>query len=133
MSNKTRKHIWSGASVMSIAMVGVLAAFLVLTGSSGITEAHEPPAGQTHAQDCADMSPANRGIHDAFARTGAVKCSDTTGTVTVTPPPMPGIGTDGSLLKSSSDHRQRWCQAHPHRPTDREPQLRQLGGTLPGG
>jgi hypothetical protein len=75
MSIKTRKRIWSSALVMSIAMVGVLAAFLVLAGGSGITEAHEPPAGQTHAQVCADMVPAVQGLHDAFTAADAAKCA----------------------------------------------------------
>ena len=35
MSNKTRKHIWPGALVLSIAIVGVLAAFVVLAGNPG--------------------------------------------------------------------------------------------------
>ena len=109
MSNKTRKHIWSGALVMSIAMVGVLAAFLVLSGSSRITEAHGPPDGppddQTHAQDCAAMSDAARGLHDAFAPTGAAKCSDTgdTGDTGDTDTGNGMMMPAGAMLKSSSD------------------------------
>ena len=35
MANKTRKHIWPGSLVMSIAIVGILAAFLVLANNPG--------------------------------------------------------------------------------------------------
>ena len=76
MSKKTRKHIWPVSLVMSIAIVGALAAFIVLAGGSGITEAHAPPADQTHAQACADMSAAIQGLHDAFAGADAAKCAD---------------------------------------------------------
>ena len=42
MSNKTRKHIWPGALVMSIAIVGALAAFRCAVGRLlGLTEAHD--------------------------------------------------------------------------------------------
>ena len=40
MINKTRKRIWSVSLVMSIAMVGVLAAFIVLAANPGDTQAH---------------------------------------------------------------------------------------------
>ena len=41
MSNKTRKHIWPVSLVMSIAIIGALAAFLVLAGCEpGDTDAH---------------------------------------------------------------------------------------------
>ena len=42
MSNKTRKHIWPVSLVMSIAIVGALAAFLVLATNPGPTTAHGP-------------------------------------------------------------------------------------------
>ena len=35
MSNKTRKHIWPVSLVMSIAIIGVLAAFVVLANNPG--------------------------------------------------------------------------------------------------
>ena len=41
MTNKTRKHIWPGALVMSIAIVGFLAAFVVLANNPGAAMAHE--------------------------------------------------------------------------------------------
>ena len=75
MSKKTRKHIWPVSLVMSIAIVGALAAFIVLAVGSGITEAHAP-AEETHAQACAAMSAASQGLHDAFADADAAKCAD---------------------------------------------------------
>ena len=67
MSNKTRKHIRLGAVAMSIAIIGALAAFLVLMGNPGATSAHEPGE---HGDNfggvgCADMVPGDRAIHDA--------------------------------------------------------------------
>ena len=75
MSKKTRRHIWPVSLVMSIAIVGALAAFIVLAVGSGITEAHAP-ADETHAQACAAMSAASQGLHDAFADADAAKCAD---------------------------------------------------------
>ena len=40
MSNKTRKRIWPVSLVMSIAIVGALAAFLVLATNPGASQAH---------------------------------------------------------------------------------------------
>ena len=40
MNSRTRKHIWPGALVASLAIVGALAAFLVLTSNPGVTGAH---------------------------------------------------------------------------------------------
>ena len=67
MSNKTRKHIWPVSLVMSIAIVGALAAFLVLAGNPGETQAHG--AGDHPNQGwpaCADMTDAQRAIHDGI-------------------------------------------------------------------
>lgn len=41
MSNKTRKHLWPATLVMSIAIVGVLAAFVVLGANPGSSSAHD--------------------------------------------------------------------------------------------
>ena len=41
MSIKTRKHIWPVSLVMSIAIVGALAAFLVLGANPGPTQAQD--------------------------------------------------------------------------------------------
>ena len=67
MSNKTRKRIWPVSLVMSIAIVGALAAFLVLAGNPGNTQAHG--AGDHPNQGwpaCADMTEAQRGIHNGL-------------------------------------------------------------------
>ena len=41
MINKTRKHIWPVSLVMSIAIIGALAAFLVLASNPwGLLQAH---------------------------------------------------------------------------------------------
>ena len=48
MSNKTRKYIWPVSLAMSLALVGVLAAFVVLAGpGSQSAEAHGPCDFQT--------------------------------------------------------------------------------------
>ena len=61
MSNKTRRHIWPGALVASLAIVGVLAALLVLTWNPLVTEAH---GGGTAANHCSDI---NNIAHDVTA------------------------------------------------------------------
>ena len=81
MSIKTRKHIWPVSLVMSIAIVGALAAFIVLATNPGSSSAH---GGTPH--DCSGMSDAAQGVHDAFAAPDDPKCSDTGDT---------GNGTDG--------------------------------------
>ena len=55
MSNKTRKHIWPVSLVMSIAIIGALAAFLVLASNPGGTQAHgEWVDGEEHCPTAAD-------------------------------------------------------------------------------
>ena len=71
MTIKTRKHIWSATLVMSIAIVGALAAFLVLATNPGSSSAH---GGTPH--DCSTMSAAAQGLHDAFAGPNDPKCID---------------------------------------------------------
>ena len=53
MSNKTRKHIRSGGLVATLAIVGVLAALLVLTWHPVTTEAH---GGGTATDHCSDIN-----------------------------------------------------------------------------
>ena len=72
MSKKTRKHIWAVSLVMSIAIVGALAAFIVLATNPGSSSAH---GGTPH--DCSDLSSAAQGLHDAFADPNDPKCTDT--------------------------------------------------------
>ena len=51
MSNKTRKYIWPVALVMSIAVIGLLAAFLVLGSNPAVTDAHGGAQDDTHCAD----------------------------------------------------------------------------------
>ena len=86
MSKKTRKHIWPVSLVMSIAIVGALAAFIVLATNPGSSSAH---GGTPH--DCSDLGPGAQGVHDAFAAPDDPKCSDTGDTGT-TDPVTPAAG-----------------------------------------
>ena len=65
MSNKTRKHIWPVSLVMSIAIIGALAAFLVLANNPGATMAHGDVA--DHDAACAAMTDQERRDHNASA------------------------------------------------------------------
>ena len=67
----TRKHVWPAALVMSLAIVGVLAAFLVLAATPGSSSAH---GGTPH--DCSGLGATNQGLHDAFANPGDDLCAD---------------------------------------------------------
>ena len=64
MSNKTRKHIWPVSLVMSIAIIGALAAFIVLAANPGSSSAHGP---DTRHDLCSDERRSS-GMHDAFAQ-----------------------------------------------------------------
>ena len=72
MSNKTRKHIWPVSLAMSIAIVGALAAFLVLAANPGNSSAHGPDDPATH--DCSDKQGTQAGIHDGFTDSDHPKC-----------------------------------------------------------
>ena len=66
MSNKTRKRLWPVSLVMAVAIVGVLAAFLMVASSPSSTEAHDPDPpvyGDAHCSDNALL----RDLHDATA------------------------------------------------------------------
>ena len=65
MKNKTRRHIWPVSLVMSLAIIGALAAIVVLAANPGGTQAH--PGGDDHAAACADMTDAQREAHNAAA------------------------------------------------------------------
>ena len=106
MSNKTRKHIWPVSLVMSIAIVGALAAFLVLATNPGPTTAHGP--GDHPNQNwpaCADMTDAQRGIHNGIHEN--IGFHDT---MDPCPDPDPDPGTvngngmmpTGAMIESSS-------------------------------
>ena len=63
MSNKTRKRFSPMLLVMSLAVVGVLTAFIALAAQPGTSEAHGPnDHGDLPA--CAEMNPLERGVHD---------------------------------------------------------------------
>ena len=98
MSNKTRKHIWSGALVLSLAIVGVLAAFVVLGGTPAVTEAH--PGGPSGSH-CTGESDAYKAFHDAGTPANHPKCEDD---VTPTPPPTidPTPMAGDVMIESSS-------------------------------
>ena len=88
MTNKTRKHIWPGALVMSIAIVGFLAAFVVLANNPGAAMAHEDA---DHAAACEALTDAQRARHDAAASALGQETCGTGGT----PPPQqaqPSVG-----------------------------------------
>ena len=100
MSNKTRKHIWPVSLVMSIAIVGALAAFLVLGTNPGPTTAHGP--GDHPNQNwpaCADMTDAQRGIHNGIHENigfhGTMDPCPTTGNVNGTPTVMGDVTISG--------------------------------------
>ena len=77
MTNKTRKHIGAGTLVMAVAVIGILAAFLVLANNPGVTMAQSPPP----VDPCAGMTEAERG---AFLLPGGTTCG------------VPGTGTGGN-------------------------------------
>ena len=85
MSNKTRKRIWPGALVMSIAIVGVLAAFVVLATNSGSSSAHDGASGSTH---CDDLTAFGRIGHDNDPNND----HDCATGPAATPDPTPGNG-----------------------------------------
>ena len=65
MTNKTRKHIWQVSLVASIAIIGILAAFVVLASNPGVTMAHGDAT--DHEAACAAMTDAQRNHHNATA------------------------------------------------------------------
>ncbi len=63
MTTKTRKRLWPVSLVMALAIIGVVAAFLMLASSPTNTQAHDGASGSTHCDDI----PVGllRDIHDA--------------------------------------------------------------------
>ena len=64
MSNKTRKRLWPVSLVMAVAVVGVVAAFLMVASSPTSTQAHEGATGTAHCQGMNDFL---QDLHDAAA------------------------------------------------------------------
>ena len=93
MSNKTRKRIWPMSLVMSIAIIGALAAFLVLAANPGATNAHgEFVDGEDHCPRIADEIAHDEGMgFDHTCTTGPDDPDDET----MTP-------ETGDMVKSSS-------------------------------
>ena len=105
MSYKTRKHIWPVSLVMSIAIIGALAALLVLAANPGGTQAH-PGDEAAHRAHCATLGVIDRAVHDGINSPSGVDCADLTtdpGTGgnggTTMPEPMAG---DVSVTSSST-------------------------------
>ena len=71
-----RKHIWPMSLVMSLAIIGALAAFVVLAATPVATQAHS--GGDDHAAACDTISEEDRADHDALAGlvTGAELCNE---------------------------------------------------------
>ena len=96
MSNKTRKHIWPISLVMSIAIVGALAAFLVLAANPRDTQAHR--GGADHDAACAAMTSDARDLHNTLAgATGGTPCPDPSTPTSGTPP------TSGTTNQGEAD------------------------------
>ena len=94
MSNKTRKHIWPMSLVMSIAIIGALAAFIVLAANPGATNAHGVWVdGEDHCPRIADEIAHEQGTFDHTCTTGP---SDDTGNGNGMMMPA------GAMLKSTS-------------------------------
>ena len=66
MSSKTRKHIWPVSLMMSIGIIGALAAFLVLANNPGVTMAHDS-GDINHDTACEAMTDAELKAHNAVA------------------------------------------------------------------
>ena len=82
MTDKARKHIGLGALVMAIAVVGALAAIIVLADGPGAALAHEPGNRAAHTAVCPSQA------HDnAAAAFDEPTCAQELGTTAPTPAP----------------------------------------------
>ena len=110
MNSRTRKHIWPMSLGMSIAIIGALAAFLVLTSNPGVTGAH----GGDQDPHCSTV-PLEQIAHDVAADLagttnpdGNPHTCDNPGTDDVVDPGIGGNGTPdtdmpaGAMFGSSS-------------------------------
>ena len=100
MTNKTRKRLWPVSLVMAVAVVGVVAAFLMLASSPTNTAAHDGASGSTH---CDDLSTLGRIAHDNDPQndhdcaTGPAAAPPT-----IDPSPEPSMATITSSSTSAS-------------------------------
>ena len=108
MSNKTRKRFWPVSLVMSIAIVGTLAAFLVLAANPGASEAH-PGDEAAHQAHCATLGPVDKAVHDGINGPNDIDCADLTPTPSPTPEPMAGTVMP-NMMNASMPYR-FWLEA----------------------
>ena len=98
MINKTRKHIWPVSLVMSIAIIGALAAFLVLASNPGDAQAHgEYVEGEDHCPRIADGIAHAEGTFDHTCDEGPTQQEDNEDPVA-----MEGVLPDVKLLISTT-------------------------------
>ena len=97
MINKTRKRLWPVSLVMAIAVVGVLAAFLMLASSPTNTQAHDNGvSGSTH---CDDLGTLGKIAHDEDPNNDhTCATGNTEPPPTIDPTPMAG----DVMIESSS-------------------------------
>ena len=106
MTDKTRKRIWQGSLVMSVAIVGVLAAFIVLANNPGSTAAHGGSV-TNHCDDRAtegtSFQQSGRDQHDkdAAASANPHTCADGSGNPDDTDMDMDAMKSASPLLSSS--------------------------------
>ena len=106
MSNKTRKRLWPVSLVMALAIVGVLAAFLMVASSPSSTQAHDGAAGSTH---CDDLDQFGQLLHDSL---NDHTCAEgQAATPTAEPPPEPdplaGVPAPGDFKIDALDNGAR--------------------------
>ena len=77
MTTKTRKHIGLGALALAIAVVGVLAAFIVLANGPGVAQAHDPGNAAAHTAVCADDAARHDNLANLFSQPS---CAEELGT-----------------------------------------------------
>ena len=106
MSNKTRKHIRSGGLVATLAIVGVLAALLVLTWNPVATEAHD---GGTATDHCSAI-PVDIIAHDVAANLAGTTNADGSAHTCANPGDAAGTthrtgtgGTGGTTTPAAGD------------------------------
>ncbi len=108
MSNKTRKRIWSMSLVMSIAIIGALAAFVVLANNPGSTAAHGGSV-TNHCDDLAShggpFQQAGIDQHDedwAMDPNHPHTCADGSGNPDAPVPPRPDPEAEDMIASSST-------------------------------
>lgn len=110
MSNKMRKHIWPGALVLSLAIVGVLAAFVVLAGNPVTVDAH---AGGDEGMHCTGESDTWQEVHDELTSSSHPKCANDvepatpTPEPTMAPDPLAGVPAPGAFKIDALDNGAR--------------------------